>query len=270
LQRQFAYTSGPVNASALTTMATTEDWIKQRVTIDTGYNGERMDVILFVPRRARPPFQPVIFFSGIQIFSFPATVDSIEPGFSAMPLDYIVKSGRMLVQPIFQGSYERFKTHIDLDDQIRLTRDMVEWRRDLGRTIDYLATRPDVDAMRVGYVGVSFGSSVTVPILAVEPRLKAVVLLSGGLDARIRSPTPFLDPVNYAPRIKIPVLMVNGRYDEVFPVDSAQLPLFRLIGSPSGNKRHVLLESGHGSPPRAEVLRETLGWYDKYLGEVRQ
>jgi eukaryotic-like serine/threonine-protein kinase len=78
LQRQFGYTPGPPNPSALTTMSTTEDWIKQRVTIDTGYNGERMDVILFVPRRGRPPFQPVILFSGSQIFLFPATVDRLH------------------------------------------------------------------------------------------------------------------------------------------------------------------------------------------------
>jgi eukaryotic-like serine/threonine-protein kinase len=174
----------------------------------------------------------------------------------------------MLVQPVFQGSYERLKTPIDPSDQVRLTRNLIEWRWDLGRTIDYLATRPDIDAARVGYVGISMGGSIAVPLLAVEPRLKAAVLLSGGLDHRIR--TPFLDPVNYAPRIRIPVLMVNGRYDENFPVETSQLPLYKLLGTPSANKRHVLLESGHGSPPRGEVLRETLGWYDKYLGEVRQ
>jgi hypothetical protein len=98
LQRQFAYRPGPLNATEPIEMATTGDWTKQRVTIDTGYNGERMDVILFLPRNARPPYQPIILFSGSQIFLFPTTVESIEPGFAAMPLDYIVKSGRMLVR----------------------------------------------------------------------------------------------------------------------------------------------------------------------------
>ena len=153
-------------------------------------------------------------------------------------------------------------------DSVRLTRAMIEWRWDLGQTIDYLATRPDVDAMRVGYVGVSMGASTTIPLLAVEPRLRAIVLLSGGLLGSV--PPPLLDAVNYAPRIRTPVLMVNGRFDEDYPVEISQAPLFRLLGSPSADKRHVILESGHGSPPRADVLRETLGWYDKYLGEVRQ
>jgi formylglycine-generating enzyme required for sulfatase activity len=263
---QLAYSPGPLDATAPATMATTEDWIKQRVTINT-YDQERMDVILFVPRRARPPFQPVILFSGSQVFMFPGTVDSLEPGFAALPVDYIVKSGRMIVQPVFQGSFERLKTPIDHGDPVRITRNLIEWRWDLGRTLDYLATRPDVDAERVGYVGLSLGGQTAVGLLAVESRIKAAVLLSGGLrDDPGR--TPFLDMVNYAPRVRIPVLMVNGRYDEYNPVESSQLPLFGLLGSAPGQKQHVILESGHGSPPRNEALKETLGWYDKYLGPV--
>jgi dipeptidyl aminopeptidase/acylaminoacyl peptidase len=100
-----------------------------------------------------------------------------------------------------------------------------------------------------------------------EPRLKAAVLLSGGLS-RIRT-APLVEPINYVPRIKIPVLMVNGRFDDIFPVENGQLPLFEQLGTPARDKRHVLLDSGHASPPRAEVLRETLGWFDKYLGQVR-
>ena len=102
-QREFAYRPGDLNATSPVTMATTDDWTKQRVTIDTGYNGERMDVILFVPKRVTPPFQPVIFVSGIQIVLFPATIESIEPGFAAMPLDYVVKSGRVLRAADFPG-----------------------------------------------------------------------------------------------------------------------------------------------------------------------
>jgi eukaryotic-like serine/threonine-protein kinase len=264
--RQFAYSTGPLNASEAVTMATTDDWIKQRVTIDAGYNGERMDVILFVPRRARPPFQPIILFSGIQIFQFPDKLENIEPGFSALPLDYVVKSGRMLVQPVFQGSYERFKSRRARGDSVRAMSEFIEWRWDLGKTLDYLATRPDVDSTRIGYVGLSMGASTAVPLLAVEPRIKAAVLQSGGVPSEAFP--PLMDVVNHAPRVRIPVLMFNGRWDEIMPIAKSQEPLFRLLGSPAADKRHVLYDFGHGSPPRGEVLRETLGWYDKYLGPV--
>ncbi len=267
LVQQFAYTSGLLDATAPVKMATTDDWTKERVTINTGYNQERMDVILFVPRRARPPFQPVILFSGAQVFLFPGTVETLEPGFAALPVDYIVKSGRMIVQPVFQGSLERFKTPIDFNDPVRMTRTLIEWRWDLGRALDYLETRPDVDAAKIGYAGLSTGGQIAVPLVAVESRIKAAVWLSGGLPD-YQGTTPFIDIINYAPRVKIPVLMVSGRYDEYSPVETSQLPLFRLLGSAPGQKRHVILESGHGSPPRSEALKETLGWYDKYLGAV--
>jgi hypothetical protein len=61
---------------------------------------------------------------------------------------------------------------------------------------------------------------------------------------------------------------VNGRYDFLSPLEASQQPLFRLLGSPSGDKRHVLFESGH-VPPWPDVVRETLNWLDRYLGPVK-
>ena len=166
-----------------------------------------------------------------------------------------------------QGTYNRWKAPYNQSDEVRTRREWIERRWDVGRTIDYLATRPDVDASRLGYVGVSFGASNALPLVAVEPRVTAAVLLSGGLTPP--GPTPIIDPINYVPRIRIPVLMVNGRFDQLFTLDTNQRFLFERLGTPPASKRHVVLESGHGSPPRAEVLRETLDWLDKYLGRVR-
>ena len=70
-------------------------------------------------------------------------------------------------------------------------------------------------------------------------------------------------------RVRIPVLMLNGRYDHFFPVESSQIPLFRLLGTPEKDKKHVLYETGH-APPRKEFIRESLDWLDKYLGPVRK
>jgi formylglycine-generating enzyme required for sulfatase activity/dienelactone hydrolase len=267
--QRFAYRSGELNATDPVTMDTTDDWIKQRVTIDAGYSGERLDVVLFLPRHARPPYQPVVFFSGVQDVVLPQSIEAMEPGFSAVPLDYVVKSGRALVYPSFQGTYARFRAPWDPADQVRNERETVERRWDLGRVVDYLETRPDIDADRVGYLGVSFGASVPLPIVAMEPRIRAAVLLSGGMPSQRETPTPFVDPLNYAPRMKIPVLMVNGRYDYVFPLEAQQL-LFDWLGTPAADKRRVLLDYGHGSPPRAEILHEVVGWLDRYLGRPAQ
>jgi hypothetical protein len=38
---------------------------------------------------------------------------------------------------------------------------------------------------------------------------------------------PEVDFINFVPRVRQPVLMLNGRYDNYFPVESAQEPFFR-------------------------------------------
>jgi eukaryotic-like serine/threonine-protein kinase len=105
-------------------------------------------------------------------------------------------------------------------------------------------------------------------LLAVERRFKAAILTSGGLMLR-RDP-PEVDRLNFVTRVKTPVLMLNGRYDAAFPLESSQLPLFHLLGTPDKDKRHVIYDAGHGDLPHREEVRETLDWLDKYLGPVRR
>ena len=39
-----------------------------------------------------------------------------------------------------------------------------------------------------------------------------------------------MDPFNYLPRGKIPVLMLNGKYDYFFPQELAQKPFYQWLG----------------------------------------
>ena len=166
------------------------------MTIDTGYRNERMDVYLFIPKRGREPFQPVVFFPGYSSFQIRRSSNSFDPAQPGYPLDYIIKSGRVLVQPIYQGTYERWNP-IDVTDEANYPRKMVDWRWDLGRTLDYLQSRHDIDSSRIGYLGTSFGGSYALPLLVVEGRFKAAILISGGLTTQETVP-PITDCVNYA------------------------------------------------------------------------
>ena len=76
-----------------------------------------------------------------------------------------------------------------------------------------------------------------------------------------------VDPINFAPRVHTPTLMLSGRDDFRFPLEVSQKPMFRFLGVPEAKKRHALIEGGH-IPPRLEVIRETLDWLDRYLGPV--
>ena len=60
---------------------------------------------------------------------------------------------------------------------------------------------------------------------------------------------PEVDLLNFAPRVLAPTLMLNGRYDFVYPPGTSQLPLFRLLGTPEGQKRHVQFEWAHATDP---------------------
>jgi pimeloyl-ACP methyl ester carboxylesterase len=74
---------------------------------------------------------------------------------------------------------------------------------------------------------------------------------------------PEVDPVNFLPRVRVPTLMINGRYDFFFPVETSQIPMLRLLGTPADQKRHVIEEGSH-FVPRVRMIRETLAWLDKY------
>ena len=102
------------------------------------------------------------------------------------------------------------------------------------------------------------------PVLAMEPRFKAATLQLAGLP--YRDLLPEVDPVNFVSRIKIPVLMLEARYDHLFPPELSQQPMFTLLGTPADQKRSVLFDAGHGPLPRGQVIHETLAWLDRYLG----
>jgi len=76
-----------------------------------------------------------------------------------------------------------------------------------------------------------------------------------------------MDDFNFAPRVKTPTLMVNGRDDSVDPQELSQNPMFRLLGTRPEDKSHVLLDGGH-VPGRLAMVKPILGWLDRYLGPV--
>lgn len=79
---------------------------------------------------------------------------------------------------------------------------------------------------------------------------------------------PEVDPVHHLPRIKSPILMLNGKYDFFFPLETSQKHFFRLLGTPDADKHWIVYEGGH-DVPRTELIKESLAWLDKYLGPVR-
>jgi eukaryotic-like serine/threonine-protein kinase len=131
---------------------------------------------------------------------------------------------------------------------------------------DYLETRPDLKTNKLAYYGVSWGSALAPIMISMEPRIKLAVLVGGGFD--FGKALPEVDPINFASRVKVPVLMVNGRYDFFFPTETSQKPMFFLLGTPPKDKRHVVFEAGH-VPPNDLMIKEVLDWLERYQGPLQ-
>jgi dipeptidyl aminopeptidase/acylaminoacyl peptidase len=78
---------------------------------------------------------------------------------------------------------------------------------------------------------------------------------------------PEIDAINYVSRVKIPTLMLNGKYDYRYNIDINVTPFYRLLGTPAKDKILKVYETDH-YVPRSEKIKETLNWLDKYFGPV--
>jgi formylglycine-generating enzyme required for sulfatase activity/dienelactone hydrolase/predicted Ser/Thr protein kinase len=264
-KNMFSYDKLPLNAVVEARTENAEDWIQEKVTFDAAYDQERMVAYLFLPKTAAPPYQTLIHMSGAA--EYQRTFDAGQLWDFEYCLSFIIKSGRAVLLPVWKGSFERGNdattSIIDGDALTHQFADiMIKVVKDFRRSIDYIETRPDLDAQKVAYGGFSFGGVWGPVLMAVDDRVKAGILQSGGILSGAR---PEVSVINYLPRVKAPTLMLNGRYDLVLPYETNTRWMFGLLPEPKDQK---LFDCAH-IVPRNDLIRETLAWLDKYLGPVR-
>ena len=119
---------------------------------------------------------------------------------------------------------------------LMLGQTLIGWRVwDVMRTIDYIATRPDLDSSRVGCVGISGGGTATLFATALEPRIRAAVV-SGYLNTFRDSVGSLVHCIdNYVPGILTwaemhdvagliaprPLFVESGEKDAIFPIHAS-------------------------------------------------
>jgi cephalosporin-C deacetylase-like acetyl esterase len=132
-----------------------------------------------------------------------------------------------------------------------------------------LETRDDINKEKIAYYGVSVGGGCGPMALAIEDRFKTGILVSGGLPrASVVASTPEIDPLNHAPRVKVPVLMINGKED---PLAMSQQPMYNFLGTPEEHKQHKVYPDGSLlSSNRKNVYKDIENWLDRYLGPVKR
>lgn len=238
-------------------------WRMEKVTFQAAYGDERVIARLYLPKGVPPPYQVAVFFPGTDALEA-RNAEELQDD----PFEFVIRSGRALMFPSYKGMLERGPAPNFEPGHPNEFRDLnLQWSKDLGRSLDYLETRPDIDIGKLAFCGSSLGAMLAPSLIAVEPRFKTAVLLSGGSVAGF---PPEVDPWNFAPRVKIPVLMLNGRDDFVFPLETSQIPLFESLGTPAKDKRHVVYDGGHIALfNRPDLIKEVLDWLDRYLGPVK-
>jgi formylglycine-generating enzyme required for sulfatase activity/dienelactone hydrolase len=257
-RRLYDYDSRPLAATVDEKDEANPHYVVERVSFAAAYGDQRVPLMLFLPRNVKPPYQVLVYFPG----SDAVRTQNSRTAYLQL-VDFLPRSGRAVAFPVYQQMFERRRPPGGMNflREISIQRGL-----DLRRTIDYLQTRPDIDGEKIGFYGLSLGAQLAPVYLAVEPRLKLGVLLSGGFETW--SIPPETDPVNFAPRVSQPVVMVNGREDFDLPYETAQVPMFRMLGTKPADKQHVVLEGGHLPPRPQEVFKAILDWLDRYLGPV--
>jgi dienelactone hydrolase len=177
-------------------------------------------------------------------------------------------------------TYERFLTtrSIVLGDTLQRRH---LW--DLIRTLDYLCTRPEVDAERIGCIGHSLGGQETFFLMATDERINAGVVNCGVgtvqsfFDQHVSHNTAwyvpgflelgdtpaFVDLI--APR---PLAIIAGERDRIFPlfgvrqIIAAAESRYAAVGAPDAFTQ-TLFDGGHSFPPENRDI--AYAWLAQWL-----
>jgi hypothetical protein len=255
--RHYRYDKGPLEAKVIETIET-PDWRRETIRYLGSANAEVV-AHLFLPRGVQPPFQVIHFVPGSNAYNHEPPAGIVERYLSPH-----IKSGRAVFVVTLRGYVGREwpADHRPGDaSSVAYREKIVNDATDLRRGLDYLEARPDIDARRLAFMNMSIGvQGIIFP--AVEPRYRSVVLMSDGVYPDGVGDIAEANAINFAPHIKPPKLMLNGRWDEDFAFKTDAEPLFKLLSEP---KRLELFDGGHIPPPEIAVpivsrfLDETMG-----------
>jgi cephalosporin-C deacetylase-like acetyl esterase len=262
IRNLYAYPKSDLDPKIESSLEWSESTTVEKVSFNDSYGEERITAYLFIPRKAHPPFQTLFYHPGSgawamsSIFEY-GTIKNRE-------VELLTKNGRAFVFPVFKGTFERRGKPIQYEKL------MIRIYRDMGRCVDYVETRSEFDKEKFAYQGLSTGIG---PVFAaLEKRFKVALFLSGGIPWWNYSPDQYAqerDIINFAPRVRIPVLMQNGKQDYVYGLETSIMVLFNLLGTPGKDKFLLLYETGHSVWLLNEYRKDMFDFLDKYLGPAK-
>ena len=216
-------------------------------------------------------YRPSISFTGkrpviIDIHGGPEGQST--PGFLGRNNYYLNEMGIAIIYPNVRGSTGYGKTFMKLDNGF-LREDSY---KDISALIDWIKTRPDLDADRIMITGGSYGGHMTLALSTLySDRIKCAVEIVGmsnlvtflentsgyrqdlrrveygdERDPKMREFLLRIAPINSADKIKKPLFIIQGANDPRVPVTEAEqmLTTLKKIGTPAWYL--VAKDEGHG------------------------
>ncbi|MDO6603132.1 alpha/beta hydrolase [Arenibacter palladensis] len=225
--------------------------------------------LLSIPKIATSPLPVVILMHGLG--------DNKNVDYVSYGNELFLKNGYAVLRIDFSGHGERKEDVYDFN----LTGKYKHWSRDiisqtvfdLRRAVDFIETREELDAQRIGYYGISLGGITGTIFCGIDNRIKVpIVALAGGqlnllyekeaLTKEAKDFVSIIEPLNFVKQIAPrPLLMLNAKNDEIVPPLMSRL-LFKAAEEP---KEIIWYDAKHRDAPIDIIYGDGLNWFKKYL-----
>lgn len=236
----------------------TETYKRQKI-VFTGINNSRVVGYLATPINSNPPYPCVLQMHGLNVSKNDFWVEEyhraelvtrglVSAGYAVLALDMPYHGDRLYENNFEPTLITLFRKGWGYRIRDMVVQSTIEYRR----AIDYLETRTDINANRIGAIGYSLGSVVTMILTGVDDRIKTCVVCA----TAIMRPLDFLPPEEhltgfasqtFASSInEQPFLMLAAKNDDFNCTVEHAEQLFNLVGSK--DKKLIFYDSGHKLP----------------------
>lgn len=239
---------------------------------------------LYAPRQRKGKVPVVVIFHG-------GPEGQSRPYLSTFTQFLAVEMGMAVLVPNVRGSEGYGKAYRAMDDGVKREQSLA----DIGATLDYIASRPELDASRVGVYGGSYGGYMVLASAAFFPeRIRAAVDVVGisslptflqntqayrrdlrraeygdERDAEVRKVQERISPLNSVDRIKAALFVQQGANDPRVPQSEAE-QIVKAVRARGADVWYMLaLDEGHGFGKKANrdtITMATFLFLEKHLG----
>jgi hypothetical protein len=126
----FAYDPLELDAKKVSEDNTPRYWRKETIIYNAAYNNEKITAYLFLPKKIKPFYQPVLYFPG----SGARRRTSSEILRDAEPIHFVIKSGRATLYPVYKGTYERRFVE-GSPNPVKRRNDYRQWMQQLAKDV---------------------------------------------------------------------------------------------------------------------------------------